>query len=622
MRKLLLFILIPFFIYAQSAPSDSTGHIKLYQWSQGANPGATGLNNNWKKIDTAVSRGVWYPEWSGAVGNGTTDDAAAFGRAIDSARGKTLILTKPVYKIASKIEKDLADSSLTIISYSNSILYSTATVVTNDIEVPEGAFHLDNGGTINIIGVKFVATNPGSVNYLNALLITDCDRIHLDRVEASYAPYSGIRVKEANYLSVTDCYSHHNLYAGIDIENAKGGHISGGGYSYNGLTFPVNGYGITLSHRGGIRVDNEGFTIENVKSFYNLRKGIDLHGGVSCKIVNNHVKGFGNSGIYAVNEPGSDPDAPATSDTSWYKYVRDITIQGNTVENDSAWFVAQGSINASSGADGIGIFFGTYDDSTLAAGDFQILDNIVRHCNTPYARGHIFGFVALGEPLDAVTISRNKIHNAYVSPYWDDGAINLDGSIAPKLVDINNNFIDGTGDTCISVIAGDLVRINNNTINGTWNYPLAIPRDTEQKLFNNTLNDTLLMDMIDAFNGILYSELETGAGSATRDLLKINANGSTDGITNYEVKVVAVEAVANFYGTYYLNAIARNDAGTVNFSTSGVLRATGINGDPITYQPSLSWVGSGDIRTLRLTCSSQYTNYKITVNSSSWRLQQ
>jgi hypothetical protein len=570
-----------------------------------------------------IREGIYLDEYGD---ENTTDWSSALQTAIYDAidLDKALILTKNIYVCGSKVEVDLSDSSLTIISYSNSILYSTATVVTNDIEVPEGAFHLDNSGIINIVGVKFVATNAGSVNYLNALLITDNDRAYLDRVEASYAPYAGIRVKETNYLSVVNCYSHNNLYAGIDIENAKGGHISGGEYSYNGLTFPVNGYGITLSHRGGIRVDNEGFTIENVKAFYNKRKGIDLHGGISSKIVYNHVKGFGNSGIYAVNEPGSDPSDPVPdrSDTSWYKYVRDITVQGNTVENDSAWFVAQGSINASSGADGIGIFFGTYDDSTLAAGDFQILDNIVRHCNTPYARGHIFGFVALGEPLDVVTISRNKIHNAYVSPYWDDGAINLGGSIAPKLVEVNNNFIDGTGDTCISIIAGDLVRINNNTLSGSWQYPFALPRDTEQKLSFNTLNDTLLMDMIDAFNGTLISELETSSGSATRDLLKVNANGFEDGIINYDVKVVAVEAVANFYGTYYLNAIARNDAGTVNFSTSGVLRATGVNGDPITYQPSLSWVGSGNTRTLRLTCSANYTNYKVIVNSSSWRLQQ
>src|SRR5690606_24602091 len=98
------------------------------------------------------------------------------------------------------------------------------------------------------------------------------------------AIYAGIRVLDVDQFCAINCNADYNLYAGLLIHRTKQITIVGGSYSYNGHTAPTNGYGIAISHRYGTAIDNEGIYISGVKAEYNLRKGIDAHGGKALNI--------------------------------------------------------------------------------------------------------------------------------------------------------------------------------------------------------------------------------------------------------------------------------------------------------------------------------------------------
>jgi hypothetical protein len=570
-----------------------------------------------QNIDASFNGSVYPEQYTSPA---TTDWTDALTNAILDARdlGKAVILSRETYPVTSKINIDLQNSSLTLLSNVNSEIISTVIVEINDIETPEAAIFIQNGKTVTISGVSFTFTNAGSVNYLNGLLIIDCDRVFLNQVKCAEAPFGGGRIKQVNYLSARDCNFSHNLYAGLIVENVPGGIISGGEYSYNGTTFPVNGYGINLAHRSGTRIDNEGFLIEGAKAFYNLRKGIDLHGGIKCKIIANHVKGFGNSGIYATNEPGSDPDAHWISDTSWYKYVNDITIAFNTIENDSAWFITH-SLNPSQGNDGCPVFIGSYDDSTLSAGNFYVYGNMIRHCNTPYARAHIFVFAALGAPMDVISIKDNTINDARVSNYWSDGVIAIIGNVPPKLVEITGNKIYGVGDTAISVNIGDMVKVNFNTISGIFNYPdPEIDYNSPQQSIGNTYNNKPLPDMVSKDNGSLEYYITTSGTSQYLDFIKVNPLAYSGGMTNYDITIIA--SSYGYNATYNFKAYAGNNGSGEIITDVSFPSQYGLLGDPSLYTPSASWVYTGGNEILRINFPIAYTGYKVNIQISGWRL--
>jgi hypothetical protein len=644
MRKLLLFILIPFFIYAQSAPSDSTGHIKLYQWSQGANPGATGLNNNWKKIDTAVSRGVWYPEWSGAVGNGTTDDAAAFGRAIDSARGKTLILTKPVYKIASKIEKDLADSSLTIISYSNSILYLTNTTSTASYQVPEGNIKIINGGDVTLIGVRIIGVRKSGSTYflpllaqgdgnssLSNIVVENCRNVTVERCDIREAVYAGFRAVECERVYITNSTIDSNTYAGAHIVRTNQIYASGNSFSYNGSGKNTSyyGYGITASHRYGKNIDNQAYYVSGNKCWYNTRKAIDAHDAVGVFITNNHIKG---SPIGVTTESGSDPDAPALYDSLWAKRVAEVFITGNLMEiDDTTWF---NSIVQT--APFQWITTGAFGDSLdYSGGTINISYNIIKNCDVPdTSRAVIWCPVALNSPrLDAIIISYNTILDVntinikYGFPAEYDGVIYvLKNTAIPKFIDISHNNISGTSINGIKIdcensneALGIQVNVGHNKFIGTFTYPIYIERDLKHTTPGNTLNGELLPEMIDQFSGQIRKTVITSDASVTKDIVSINANGFTGGGIIFDIKITVASANNAFQAIYYFNAYAGNNEGTVAFRTA-FIEESGQTSEPSAFRPTVQWSGSGDTRTLQVVCPTTYCGYQIIMNTSSWRL--
>lgn len=559
-----------------------------------------------------------YPEWFGAKGDGIIDNVTALTRTFNSTSPE-IELNGSIYNINSKIENNLQGRDLTITS-NNSKIYSSATVVDNDPKILEGGIHFYNGNVVNISNVTFQGDNNGTENYLNALVIDSCNNISLNKVKAENASFSGIRIRQANYLSVIDCNSSNNLYAGLLVENVGAGNIRGGIYDSNGVTLGGNGYGIAFSHRNGSLQDNTGFEISGVTANYNMKDGIDVHGGVGMKIIGNHVKGFGTVGIRAINEAGEDPDVPGVLDTSWYKYVRDNIISENTIENDSAWFVAH---TPNLNANGMGIAVGNWGDNTLGCGSFIVSNNILRHLNVPYARAHIVAFTNQFPSVqpDEIKIVGNQIFDAGVSHYWSDGAITVLGDLPAKSIDISGNTIIGTGDSCITVMKGDQVFVTGNKIIGTFQYPIATAGDSLQRITNNLYNGLSLPDMISQGEGTLVRRIQTENAADTISTMTVNANGYPLSASKFTVKISTEDFTNLFNGSFTYEAYAYND--TSNVAHFGIVEgeSVGLLSDPALFKPTVAWAGAGDERTLTVICPTHYMTYHVNVDFTSRSLQ-
>jgi hypothetical protein len=656
-------------------PISTTPNLGLGQFAQGAHPGHTALNNNWAKIDV-LANGSVFPEQHGAVGDGTTNDATALSTAIAAAAGKTLILSKAVYKVTSKITVDLGGADIEISSRFGGKVLSTATVVINDIEIPEGAIHITNAGTVKIDSAIFEATNAGSVNYLCGLLISDCDKVILNNVKSSGAPLSGIRIAGCNVVSVVECDLSDNLYAGLHIQNSKHITILGGDYSRTGVTFPDNGYGITITHREGSLIDNSNITILGVKAEYNYRKGIDVHGGVNGSIMGCHVKGFGNSGIYFLAESGSDPDSPL-NDVNWYKHVKDWVCANNTIENDSAWYDARCTefsiTDTTAGADACAIFFGSYGNGvTLSPGSFDVHNNLIKNCNVSYCRGHIFAFSHNPPPAwssgadytvgqtalsGGITYQCISNHTNQVPPnatYWavydtsgganskpgvwkihdntimdagvaftGDAVIHVSGLVHPESVEIYNNTIIGTSALAIYSNIGDSVKVHGNTFEGTFTDLIDVNYDIPQRTWKNTYNGKPLPDMVAKDNGTWEYFVTTSGSAVNLDTIKVLAANAAGGGYDQGMMTLNISIVSTAYNlsaAYEYNAYAGNDGTNIVAGLGSEKRRTSIIGSALTNEPTLSWQSSGSTRTLRITFNALFTGNMVTIKISGWRL--
>jgi hypothetical protein len=623
-------------------PVSTTPNLGLGQWNHGDHPGHVALNNNWSKIDV-LANGVIYPEQYGAIGDGTTDDTTAISNALTAAKGKTIVFTKAVYKCASKIVIDLDGADIQLISNYGSKLYLTNTTSTHVYQTSEGNFHLHNAGNVIVSGITFEGIRQIGETYITPLLaqgdgnsslcnvvIEDAENVLIDNCTFTKAVYAGIRCNDLDRITIINSNIDYNTYAGAFIYHAKQVIAEGNSFSYNGTTTFAYGYGISLSHRYGQEIDCEAVLIQGNRCFYNTRKGIDLHGGIGAKIIGNHIKGFATAGIGAVNEAGSDPDNPSVIDAAWAKRVSDLFIAYNLIENDLTWLATLTNDYVNH------IQVGSYADTDLGAGAIKIIGNILRNCNASNQRGPIYVFVNTdGTPIDEITIKDNSIYDAEVTAttFGDfstqDGVITVvEGTIVPLFVDISNNKIYGDSANGIKVYPqnpdfaqSNSVNVSNNQLIGTFTNPVFIDRDLRQTALNNTYNGELLPDMIDAFNGSLKAKLLTAASTGTKDLLSQDGNNFLDGVCVYEVNIIAAGASPKFQALYKLSAYAKNDSETPVFGASFLEETWLLGTRNISYRPSLSWVGSGDTRTLRVSCPTTYTNYFIEIKFSSWRNQ-
>jgi|GEM_PF-1524806 len=450
----------------------------------------------------------------------------AFQVARDS--GRAIVFTK-TYTISQLIDLPLNGKTITVQAVNGGGIYTTAATDTNDYYKPRGALHFSKGNVImDGFNIRNAAPLNPATNYFNNLLFTQCDTVILRNVVSRYATYAGIQVVACNYLTADACVTEYNNYAGFLVRGTTSGYYDGGLSAFNGYIAPDNGYGFSLSGRfpypygSGSAIDNKDFKIINCTLKYNLRKAIDVHGNQRVIISNNTIYGYGNGGIYAVNEDG---------DANYEKWVRDVTIEHNIVDQDSVWWNGLGITEPI-----IPIQVGTYGftDADKGGGVFNVIGNLVRNTAVNHARSSIFVFVnSSGARMDNINIMSNTLLNVKVSSvYNDDGAISLNaGSMDPTYVHIGDNYIYGDCENAIKVLAGVFCLVNNNVIDGDFSTKIYIDPGTLYKLSGNVFDKIPLLDI----NSNIY-ETKIGNLFITQDRVEEYATASDNGTVNVNFK--------------------------------------------------------------------------------------
>ena len=522
--------------------SDSTGFIT----------GATDYDNlrweaatqSWRvqTLDTLKQLVVEYktPEQFQAVANGIVDDRIPIINAINASYGKELRFTAPSYRVSAPIVIDMAGKDLDIKFVEGSKLVmegsSTGTYYNNTAQLT-----FKNGRNLNISGLQVQASGTGS--YQNGIQIDTVTRVFLDGVKVKHSKFIGLRAETIEELYVNNCTADSNGYAGLVLINTNHSTVVGGSYSYNGTTPFVDGYGISYSHQNGTFQDNRDITITGVQALYNLRKGIDGHGGIGAYIAGNHVKGYTYAGIYWVGN--GDNLAGNLMD------VKDAVITGNIVEQDSTWFANLNLTGQTAYSHGIqvGLYRPTYVTSgqpIKPGGVFKVTNNVLknlvsRNNSTLWSQYGIHSFAGASAEID---IENNSIINgkfqvatiALVSGNEDD---------QPNIVKITGNSIDSSTAVTdmILVTAGKTVRVSDNQISAS----------------HVTTDSTAA---ISVFNYL--------AGADIRNI-QVDHN-MISGAFDYGIRVMCDSAVASitnnhFDGTYNLEKIFTDLAGTgINMS--------------------------------------------------------
>ena len=548
MKKIfLLFILLSTFTCAQLERNPFTKNQKDY-------------------IDAKLS--YVTPEDYGAVGNGLTSDAsailAAFTQAILNSPEKAVVFRK-VYSLSSPIEVDLDGADLRIIFNEGSKIVSDYEEV-GAYNTLQGLITFSNGGGVIIDGMTIESYNTG-LSYYDGLLIQDSEEIYLNNVTSKYAGQNGIRIVSADNLYVQDCKADSNLYAGLHVNNVKHATVIGGTYNYNGSTAYLNGYGITFSHQFFTSGMNEDIAIKGVQANYNLRKGLDVHGGTNVNISNNFVTGFTTAGIYAVGGAGGEANDRFE--------VRDIIISNNIIDVDSVWFATldfsdykttYGSSIDRFGTDGI--LTGAYLPTTGVApmedrGSYKITGNIIKNfigydTDTLMTQYGIKSFVGRASTIE---LQNNAFYNSTVTKGILAVVAGNDATEA-NTVRITGNTVDScySEEDGIIVTAGQSIGITDNHFS------------------NFTIDTSAARGGLISVIAFLYSNIEG---------VNVSNNFSNNTIGRYGVLVMSdttysmdVSITNNILkGTYTVRTISdlafpmgiyvRDNIGASNFDTAG-----------------------------------------------------
>jgi hypothetical protein len=413
------------------------------------------------------SASVVIPEHYGVKGDGSADASTLLESIINSNLNKTILFTG-TYLLSSELNLDLSGNDLTLV-FDSDAKFTSDYEETGAYNTLQGLIDISNGGRVIIDGLTLESYNTG-LSYYDGLLIRDSEEIYLNNVTSKYAGQNGIRVVTANNLMVMNCKADSNLYAGLLVNNAKHATVVGGTYSYNGSVAYLDGYGITFSHQFYTAGVNEDVSISGVQANYNLRKGLDVHGGVNINISNNFIKGFCTAGIYAVG--GSGGEANDAFD------VRDIIVNNNIIETDSVWYATldfstyKATYGSSIGRFGTtGILTGAYEPTGSVAdmtdrGTYKITGNILKNLvgydsDTLMTDYGIRSFVGQASTIE---LKDNTIYNGkFTNAVFAVGGGNT--STEANTVRI----MDNTADSCYSeedgiiVTAGKTIGITGNS---------------------------------------------------------------------------------------------------------------------------------------------------------------
>ena len=341
--------------------------------------------------------------------------------------------------------------------------------------------------------------------------------------------------------------------------------------------------------------------------------------------VNNHVKGYANTGISIINRSGSDPDDPAVRDTSWYMWARNVKVNYNIIENDSLWLDSlSGVYTLTQNA----IIIGSNATHVLAGGSIEVIGNIIYDNNSPISqRAPIFIWInTSGEKIDAIKIKNNIIIDVVIDTanYNQEGVINVvSGTVVPGFVDISNNIIQGMSYNGIRVsivnasqATETTVRIDDNDLEGAFTFPYYSP-DEFIVASGNTHNHLPVENLIGKYIGTYNLDFLVKASADSAILATWDVSSYLDKILTYDIHIVATNATSAWAANYDFYATLGDDGGTP-FFTAALYDSVGFKGFALGNLPTISWTNSdADNGVLKIHASALFTRYSIFIKISS-----
>lgn len=589
----------------------------------------------WKKKSTTIGAHT-TPQAYGAVADGVTNDSSAFVNglnAVVTAGGGRFYIPEGTYLFSGQMNINLSSTNIEIYSERAVILFDDKTSGYDEKDTA-GIWIFHGAGSLTIDNIHIKATNYNTIptssgNYLSALTIYDCDKLSIQNVEVDSSIFAGLHAFDIGQMWISNSKFRFCHYAGVLFKRVTQATVIGNDFSYNGLITGgyAHGYGIAGSHRNGQRVDNKEILYQGNQCLYNYRKGLDVHGGHGVHIMNNYVKGYCVMGISAVNQAGSDPDVPYQKDTSWYKWIKDVIVGYNVVENDSLWLDSLSGVYSNTQH---AIAVGSYSDSVFSGGTIEVIGNILRKNNSPIKqRSPIFVFVPTGgEREDAVIIKDNTIMDVKIDTanYATDGVIYLvNGTLVPRFCMIAGNYISGTAYNGIKVnwinsgqAQETIVKFLDNEIEGDFTYPYYC-RDDNITSSNNTYNHVRVPDLINTYVGTLKLALRTSGSADSLDIVNWDLTSiSADRLVTYKITVFITNALASFASEFNFHATCGDDGGTSFFQT-GFIDSTAYKGYSSALLPTVSWTPiTSDNQTLKIHTTNTYAELGLFIKITSW----
>lgn len=517
------------------------------------------------------------PEWFGPMSG---DNSAILSAAINASivSGIPVSLNNDYNAVARIIKTLTTGQKLTI--YGNG--HTITTTTSEPINYYDGFLDITgaNDGT-NIVDINNLtithpywntATTGGTALGTRGKLAgiaTKKVSINLTNVTIKGFANVGAYTQYLTVSNIKDCDISQNLYAGFLTSSSVDVTVSGGVYNQNGgdNAGTPEGYGVTFATQFDVSAtQNMRGRIVNITAIDNIGKGVDVHDCQTIQILNNYIKGFKYSGIYAVNEGAT-------------KIVSDITIIGNTVDGGST----------SSALALIGIQAGSYGVAATSAENVIVSNNIIKNTNNPTSLGYgilIENAKTGGASPKQAIITGNTLQN---SASTGGAAIKIGAWAIPILtVDISNNSIyQSVNDMLSGITIGTAtnVSINSNKIIATTGtvaegiYPGAA---TTASINNNILA-----------GGATFTAPITIFGVANQNAYGNIINGIPyRNIYNYGISEDIGTAIpTGGEGYFYRGSHRKNSASTVGQPKGWYCTVSGITGG----SPASTWVSEGNL---------------------------
>jgi hypothetical protein len=299
----------------------------------------------------------------GAVGDGVTNDAAAFQAAHDT--GKTVIIPEATYAVNTAIISNFVPRFIgmgsnksnitTTVSSGNFFEFNNASSSYDEGLILEG-FSVTGPGSGGAVGLKI----EGAV-YVNSIMrdlliknmgshgvyIDDCLTMVLERVRAQTNGGIGILVDQSNAISLISCSAESNGSHGIYFNDGGAAFGENFGASVIGCHSEANGtsavsHALYIKNHYGVSVLGGWFQCESTVAA-NASSAIELDGAQHCRIVGALL----NTGGTVTNLKGVGLTGAIFNDVNVYCYGfasgRDIVADASSGRNRVAGTSSVGS---------------------------------------------------------------------------------------------------------------------------------------------------------------------------------------------------------------------------------------------------------------------------------------